>query len=110
MDVPASGGFSLVASPRFAAVVALLAISNLARAAEPAGAALYVKMCARCHGAKGEGTKEYEHPLVGNRTLPQLAKYIARKMPEDKPGTCVGEDADRVAAYIHDAFYSAAAQ
>ena len=77
---------------------------------EPAGAALYVKMCARCHGPKGEGTKEYEHPLVGNRTLPQLSKYIARSMPEDKPGTCVGPDADKVAAYVYDAFYSAAAQ
>ena len=90
----------MVASPRFAAVVVLLAISNLARADEPAGAAIYMKTCARCHGAKGEGTKEYEHPLVGNRTLPQLSKYIAgvAQMPEDKPGTCVGPDADKVAA------------
>ena len=31
-------------------------------------------------------------------------------MPDDDPGTCVGEDAEKVAAYIHDAFYSKTAQ
>jgi hypothetical protein len=31
-------------------------------------------------------------------------------MPEDKPGTCIGADAEKVAAYIFDAFYSPAAQ
>ena len=42
--------------------------------------------------------------------LGQLAKYIAKTMPDDDPGTCVGEDAEKVAAYIHDAFYSKTAQ
>ncbi|HEX3313837.1 MAG TPA: PA14 domain-containing protein, partial [Gemmataceae bacterium] len=98
------------ASRRFAAVLILLALPNLARADDPAGAALYAKTCLRCHGPKGDGTKEYPHPLVGNRALPQLTKYIAKSMPEDKPGTCVGPDAEKVAAYIYGAFYSAAAQ
>ncbi len=31
-------------------------------------------------------------------------------MPPDSPGTCRGEDAERVATYIYDAFYSPAAQ
>ncbi len=31
-------------------------------------------------------------------------------MPEDDPGTCVGDDAQKVAAYVHQAFYSKAAQ
>ena len=31
-------------------------------------------------------------------------------MPEDNPGTCVGDDAKNVAAYIYDAFYSPAAR
>ena len=31
-------------------------------------------------------------------------------MPEDAPGTCVGEEAAQVAAYIYDAFYSPIAQ
>ncbi len=39
-----------------------------------------------------------------------LSRIIAKTMPEDAPGECVGEDADRVAAYIYEAFYSKAAQ
>jgi cytochrome c553 len=71
------------------------------------GQKVFVQKCARCHGANGEGVKdEYAHPLIGNRTVPQLAKYIARTMPDDAPGTCVGEEADQVAKYIYDAFYS----
>jgi mono/diheme cytochrome c family protein len=100
----------LLASRRIAVVLLLLVAPNLVRADEPAGRAVYVKMCLRCHGPAGEGTKEYPHPLVGNRALPQLTKYVAKSMPEDKPGTCVGPDATQVAAYIYDAFYSAAAQ
>ncbi len=42
---------------------------------------------------------------------PQLAKLIAKTMPEDDPGTCVGRRTPtQVAAYIYDAFYSKTAQ
>ncbi len=68
-------------------------------------------MCAKCHGALGEGVVDkYPDALVGNKSPAQLARYIAKSMPEDKPGTCTGADADKVAAYIHEAFYSKAAQ
>ncbi|HXG12987.1 MAG TPA: c-type cytochrome, partial [Gemmataceae bacterium] len=71
------------------------------------GEQIYRQMCARCHGANGEGTKkEYPRPLVGNRSVAQLARFIAETMPVDDPGKCVGEDAEKVAAYIYDAFYS----
>ena len=40
----------------------------------------------------------------------ELVPLISKTMPEDDPGTCVGEDADKVAAYIYDAFYSKVAQ
>jgi hypothetical protein len=93
--------------------VALAVVFLAARGAgagEPPGAAIYQQKCARCHGKAGEGTKAHPQPLVGNRSLAQLAKYIARTMPEDDPGTCTGADAERVAAYIFDAFYSPAAQ
>jgi hypothetical protein len=83
---------------------------SIAGAQEPTGAAIYQQKCARCHGKSGEGSKEHKQPLVGNRSLPQLAKYIARSMPEDAPGTCTGAEAEKVAAYIFDAFYSPAAQ
>lgn len=74
------------------------------------GEQIYTQKCASCHGKQGEGSKTYGHPLVGDRSVNQLAKFIAKTMPEDDPGTCLGEDADKVAAYIHDAFYSKTAQ
>jgi cytochrome c553 len=80
-------------------------------AAGRSGEQIYRKQCASCHGASGEGSAEnYPQPLTGPRSVAQLARYIAKRMPEDAPGTCVGEDADRVAAYIHETFYSPAAQ
>src|SRR5215204_3776728 len=75
--------------------------------AEHPGARVYKQMCADCHGGRGEGVAgKHDEPLVGNRSVVALAKYIARSMPEDKEGTCVGDDATNVAAYIFDAFYS----
>jgi mono/diheme cytochrome c family protein len=70
----------------------------------------YQKMCASCHGANGEGGKDYPEPLVGDRTLEKLAVYVRKKMPEDKPGILSADEAQRVSAYIFDAFYSKAAQ
>jgi mono/diheme cytochrome c family protein len=75
------------------------------------GEQIYRQMCASCHGASGEGTDDhYPRPLIGERSVPKLANYIAQTMPEDDPGTCVGPDADKVASYMYDAFYSKAAQ
>src|SRR4051812_16501547 len=75
------------------------------------GEQIYRQQCASCHGAAGEGTDEnYPRPLVGDRSVAQLVRFIAKTMPEDDPGTCVGEDAEKVAAFIHEAFYSRAAQ
>jgi cytochrome c5 len=77
----------------------------------PEGEAIYRQRCASCHGPNGEGNPdEYAKPLVGDRSPAQLAQLIARTMPADDPGTCTGEEADRVAAYIHEAFYSPMAQ
>jgi cytochrome c553 len=75
------------------------------------GRKIYQDKCASCHGAKGEGVRnEYADPLVGDRSLASLIRYIEKQMPEDKPGTCVGEEAKQVSAYIYDAFYSPEAQ
>ena len=93
------------------AVAAWLAVHlGIATAAEPGGEQIYRSRCASCHGAAGEGSAEYPRPLAGDRSPAQLARLIARTMPEDDPGTCVGPEAEKVAAYIHDAFYSRAAQ
>ena len=93
-----------------------LALAQQANQAEQAlaahpGAAIYRKMCADCHGPQGEGVRDkHEDPLVGARSVAGLARIIAKTMPEGKEGTCVGADADAVAAYIYDAFYSPTAQ
>lgn len=75
------------------------------------GAAIYQKLCVECHGPEGEGVPgKSDDGLYGDRTLESLADRIERTMPEDREGECVGEDAQAVAAYIYDAFYSPAAQ
>lgn len=80
-------------------------------AADHPGRKIYLDKCASCHGKNGEGVRnEYADPLVGDRSLSSLIRYIEKQMPEDKPGTCVGEEAKQVSAYIYDAFYSPEAQ
>ena len=92
-------------------LAALLTSAAAPAAEDRRGEQVYRQMCASCHGAAGEGVpEEYPRPLVGDRTVAQLTTFIAKTMPEDDPGTCVGPDAEKVAAYIHEAFYSRAAQ
>ncbi len=75
------------------------------------GEAAYRKQCLKCHGATGEGGVDHDaKPLVGDRSIPELADYIAKSMPEDDPGSCVGDDARQVSEYIYNAFYSPVAQ
>ena len=96
------------------AVMSWLAAMNaprVARAADvPSGERVYKDQCVRCHGKAGEGSEDYPRTLAGDRSVNQLAKLIAKTMPEDDPGTCKGPDAEVVAAYIYDAFYSKTAQ
>lgn len=71
------------------------------------GPAIYKQQCAKCHGPAGQGVKgKYNDPLVGDWSLEKLTRYIAKTMPEDKPGSCTGPHAEAVARYIHDTFYS----
>jgi mono/diheme cytochrome c family protein len=75
------------------------------------GEKIYRQQCASCHGAAGEGTADnYPRALTGDRSLGQLAAFIEKSMPEDNPGTCIGDDAKSVAAYVYDGFYSPAAR
>ena len=77
----------------------------------PDGKRIFARQCASCHGAKGEGVKDkYADPLIGDWSVSKLARYIAANMPEDKPDTLSSTEAEAVARYLHDAFYSRAAQ
>lgn len=88
------------------AVVASPALS----AADPTGEQLYRDHCVRCHGTKGEGTKKYDMPLVGEKSVAQLAKVIDETMPEGNPDKLDAKQSATVAAYVYDAFYSPEAQ
>lgn len=75
------------------------------------GEQLYRKQCASCHGVHGEGVKdEYEEALTGDWSLSKLTSVIVKTMPDEKPKLCVGEEAELVAKYVFDAFYSQEAQ
>ncbi len=75
------------------------------------GEQIYKSMCASCHGETGQGVADaYADPLIGDDSVGQLSKVINDTMPEGEPEKCVGPDAEAVAAYIHHAFYSEAAQ
>jgi cytochrome c553 len=93
------------------AALALLLPRPAAADGPRTGEQIYRQQCSTCHGAMGEGTDEnYPHPLHGNRTAAQLARLIARTMPKDAPKKCPADDAEKVAAYVYDTFYSLAAR
>lgn len=94
--------FAMLVAGRIAQVVGI--------AEEPRGAAIYKELCASCHGDRGQGGDDHLLPLVGDLSPNQLARYIDKTMPEDAPEKCIGDDAQAVAAYIYDAFYSPLAQ
>src|SRR5437667_635926 len=70
------------------------------------GEQIYRQLCASCHGANGEGSKDNPEPLVGHRPLDRLAPWIEKNMPKDASKKCSADDAKKVAEYIYNAFYS----
>jgi hypothetical protein len=92
---------------------ALAAVANLAiaGAAERTGQQIYAELCAKCHGANGEGTDEnYPDRLAGNLSVGELTKLIDKTMPFEEPEKCSAEESQKVAAYIYETFYSPLAQ
>jgi mono/diheme cytochrome c family protein len=74
------------------------------------GEQIYRQMCASCHGVNGQGGKAFKGPLVGDRSVGQLARFIRLEMPPGRPTKLPLEDANKVAEYIHGAFYSSLAR
>src|SRR2546423_3383095 len=94
---------------RTATIVALLCA--YAVAAEKSGQQIYAEMCAKCHGASGEGTdEEYPERLQGELSVGELARLIDKTMPYQHPEKINAEESLLVSTYIHDAFYSPIAQ
>ncbi|MDG2224178.1 MAG: DUF1588 domain-containing protein [Rubripirellula sp.] len=75
------------------------------------GEAVFQKLCQNCHGAGGRGVEaHYPNSLTGDLTVKELAKLVIETMPEENPEGCVGVDAEAVASFMHERFYSEAAQ
>jgi hypothetical protein len=90
--------------------VSILFADNAVAVEGRSGEQIYRQQCASCHGAKGEGSDEYERPLVGDRSVVQLTQLIVKSMPKDADKKCSVEDAQKVAVYIYETFYSKTAQ
>ncbi len=104
-------------NPRSRTLLATLAAATLTAASasaavdESPGARIYAEQCAECHGPEGQGSElDYPYPLEGERSVDGLTAFIDRKMPPGFAEECVGDDAEAVARYIYDAFYSEIAQ
>src|SRR5437660_9441329 len=71
------------------------------------GREIFRQLCVKCHGRNGEGVKgKYDDALRGDWAIEKLTRYIDKNMPDDAPEKCKGPDAEAVARYIYDAFYS----
>jgi cytochrome c553 len=101
---------SLASLVRTGAVVCLWMSTSPLAAEDHPGMAVYREHCSRCHGDAGAGTPDVPDPLVGDRSVNQLAAYIDETMPEDDPSAVAADEARQVAEYIHGAFYSAVAR
>lgn len=73
------------------------------------GAALFAKMCAPCHGVKGEGGAAFPKPLTGAKSVVELGKFINQSMPPGPKKTPLPQ-ARQIATFMHGAFYSPLAQ
>ena len=94
-----------------AAAIVVVSCSMAPTSVVATGERIYRQKCTDCHGAQGQGVEgKYKEALAGDWALPKLARYIAKNMPDDNPSTLAAGEAEAVAAYVFDAFYSRAAQ
>ena len=75
------------------------------------GRKLYAAQCASCHGDTGQGVADqYPDVLAGDMSLQALTDVINDTMPAEDPSLCVDADAEAVAKFVFESFYSPAAQ
>ena len=73
------------------------------------GSTVFKQKCASCHGDKAQGGPGYQKPLVGTRTIAELSSFIKQSMPPG-PKKCPPSEAEPVATFLYDTYYSAIAQ
>ncbi len=94
-----------------ACLTLVAAFATPVTAAEPlSGADIYTSMCSKCHGTAGQGTEDNPDVLLGDKSVAELAALIDKTMPEGEPEKLDADQSQQVAAYIHEVFYSPAAQ
>src|SRR5437016_9018974 len=75
----------------------LAALSGYASSGDkPTGEQIFRMRCAACHGAKGEGTKQYNKALAGSKSIAELGGFIAKSMPPGAAKKLPPEQAKRV--------------
>src|SRR5438876_316204 len=84
--------------------------ANATPGEKPSAEQIFRTRCASCHGAKGEGTKQYNKALAGSKSIAELGGFIAKSMPPGAARKLAPEQAKSVASFIYDAFYSPIAQ
>ena len=106
-----SGALLLVAVAAFASASETESSEKVANTPHAVGQRIYSQQCQICHGKNGiGGTDGYTDPLTGDASINELTELISDTMPEEDPDLCVADDAKAVATYIHETFYSEAAQ
>src|SRR5262245_18830102 len=88
-------------------LLALLAVllSLPLQAPEKSGKQIYAEMCAKCHGANGEGSEEeYPDRLQGELSVGELARLIDKTMPYQHPEKIGPDESLLVSEYIHVSF------
>ena len=77
------------------------------RGVDKKGQRIYAAQCASCHGESGQGNPDgFAEPLTGDLSVAQLASLISKTMPDEDPNLCLGDDAQQVARFVFDTFYS----
>src|SRR4051794_11274784 len=76
---------------------------------KPAGEQVFRSRCAACHGAKGEGTKQFPKPPPRKAPGPGPAAFIGQTMPPG-PKKVSPPDAPKGPPHHHDPLYPPIAQ